>query len=255
MSQKNITKNNISLASQLLRLEEKKSAERKTKLEEGGTPTQALTPETNATRQMQQDVAAAMNKSGYPTPVGIEPKQNHGETDMGTQNVQGEDDPVKSADHGIQGQQDGMVKPNDQRGGGGQGPASGTTDMNATSGIKPKMTVEDVDKLAPADLIEAFVAFCGGLDEAVFKLIAEGISLLEAEAVLVDGQLEEGIFDNVKKGIASALGGEKKPSAGYIQHLAKRRGGEGKPKFVKDTGPTAGYSSTRNAGHDARRNK
>lgn len=256
MTQKNLnlTKQNIGLASKLLRLQEEKAASaKKSKLEEG-TPTQALPPESNATRQMNADVAAASNKSGVPTPVGIEPKPDHGETAMGTQDPMGADAPAQTPCYAQDGEQDGMVKPKDQRGSGGQGPASDTT----SSGLKSNAKMEDILKLDGAALVEAFVQYCGGIDEAVFKLLAEGISLVECEAVLVDKKVEEGFFDKAKAGIHAALGGgEKKPSSGYIQHLQKRREQSGRPSFLKKTTPAAapGFSATRNAGHDARRNR
>lgn len=263
MSKTNLTKQNIGLASKLLRIEEQKAAAKKAKkLEEAGTPTTALPPESNATRQMQADVAAASNKSGVPAPVGAEPKADHGETAMGTQNPQGEDNPVKGANYAQGGEQDGMVRPPDQRGSGGEGPGDDTTGQNATSGIKPKKTMEDILKLDGTELIEAFIEFCGGVDEAIFKLLAEGVSLVEAESALVDKSVAEGLFDKAKAGIKSVIGGgEKKPTAGYLQHLQKRReagsslSGRQHMKFMKSDKPAAGWESSRKAGHDARRNK
>jgi hypothetical protein len=263
MSQKNITKQNISLAAQLLRLEEQKAfAKKKSALEEG-TPTTALPAESNATRQMQADVAAAMAKGGIPAPIGAEPSPNHGETAMGTQNPQGADSPA-SADYSQQGQQDGMVRPGDQRGSGGQGPASNTTDQNSTSGLGnkgPKMEAADILALDGEALIEAFIGYCGGVEEAIFRILAEGVSLVEAEAVFTDRKLDEGIFDKVKAGVSAALGGgaSKKPSSGYLQHLQKRRSSAAGSKI--DLRPNNSgnrdkpWSATGKIGHDARRNK
>jgi hypothetical protein len=259
MTKQNLTKQNIGLASKLLRMEEQKAADKKAakkKLEEG-TPTQALPPESNATRQLDADVAAAMNKGGIPTPIGIEPKQNHNETGMGTQDPMGADAPVKTQYYATKGQQDGMVVPAGVSQVGASGPSDDTQGQNTTSGLKGKKpTAEDIVKLEGVALVEAFVEFCGGVDEAIFKLLAEGVSLVECESALVDKKVEEGLFDRAKAGISAALGGAKpKPTQGYIQHLKNRQssGGDSKPSFVKKSDTP--WAATRNAGNDARRNK
>ncbi len=193
-------KNDIEMASRLIALSASMN------LHESGTPTTALPPSTNATRQMSKDIATT-GKEGIPTPVGAEPSEDNGETSQGTLDVNGEDAPADvKANYAKNGKTVGMdipadVKPNLP------GPASATTapGTNDTAGAAAEMakakqksgTGLRVESMSAEEIMDALVEHFGGTDELMFALVADNMSFELAEA-LIEGTID---LDRVEEGL------------------------------------------------------
>lgn len=193
-------KNDIELASRLIALSASMN------LHESGTPTTALPPSTNATRQMSKDIATT-GKEGIPTPVGAEPSEDNGETSQGTLDVNGEDIPADvKANYAKGGKTVGMdipadVKPNLP------GPASATTapGTNDTASAAAEMakakqksgTGLRVESMSAEEIMDALIEHFGGTDELMFALVADNMSFELAEA-LIEGTID---LDRVEEGL------------------------------------------------------
>ena len=255
-----ITQSNIQLASKLLKLNANKA--KPAPITEG-TPTTALTPDTDATRQKDQDIALAMNKVGIPAPAGGVPAPNHGEFAMGTQDPMGADEPAHEQP-GPGGQDSGMAKPEDRRGdnynaGPGTGTESEVGGLNA--GAEKKWEGTEFEGWSDEEIVEAFIYVTGNLEEATWALLTRGIAIEEAEVTLYTGEVTEqtaktivelfGLFGKNKES------NQAKKKAAWMEKNKVRlnAGKDSTPKFVNSDKPPAGWSSTKSVGHDARRNK
>jgi hypothetical protein len=261
MAKSSITESNIQLASKLLRLNAKPA---KVAPITEGTPTQALTPDTDATRQKDQDIAMAMNKVGIPVPAGGVPAPNHGEFAMGTQDPMGADEPAHDQP-GPGGQDNGMARPEDRRGPSyNAGPGSQT--QSEVGGVSPgsekKFEGTEFEGWSDEELVEAYLLLTGSLEEALWSLITTGVDLEEAEAALYANEVNEAMFTKIGGAIKKAVGGDsqkrspqdlKKAILAHKQKLGLApKTTDSKPKFVKREQP---WSATKKDGDDARRNK
>jgi hypothetical protein len=238
-------------------------------------PIHVLTPESDATRQLQQDVAASSNKGGIPRPVSGNPSEATAAA-MGTIT----EPPAHNLDAYAQApEKDGVHLPPDQKGG--YSPVPGTPSQNPPandlqslgpetdpsrqlqqdvalaknkSGI-PRM--EDLEKMSDADLVEAFVAAKGGVDGAIFALVADGSTLGLAESI-VKGEVIGEPF--VRERLMEIFGfGKKTPSEGKERHRAdiarRKAAASGKMQVKFDSKREQPYSATRSDAHDARKNR
>lgn len=202
---KSTVRNDYQMARRLLSLSE-------AKISEAGTPTTALPPSTDATRQMKQDMATS-GTPGTPSPVGAEPNTNNPAAQGGL-DVNGADAPVhdqpgpgKDTGHGV-------TVPQSRYNAGGEGPASGTDDAEKKPGdprwdtsvgaqgevakaSKKSGTGLRVEGMSIEDVLDALLEHFNGADDLMFALVAEGVEFDLAEAI-VEGnvdleEIEEGL--------------------------------------------------------------
>ena len=261
---KDLTRTNAELAQRLFNLQDNKAKQKRAALVEG-TPTTAVTPDTDATRQKDQDIALAMNKFGIPAPPGGEPSQNNGEIGMGTQDPMGQDEPAHEQPNPGP-EEFGMTRPEDRRGDNyNAGPGAPTSsEQGGLDGEQKKHEGTEFEGFSDDEILEAYLLLCGSLEEAMWGLCIAGIPITEIEDVFFNGApLTEALFGRIggaiKKAVGGSTGPEKRSPAQLKSVIAKHKEsrGEGpgttKPSFIKKTDTP--FSATHNAGHDARRNK
>lgn len=286
MANANFRKNTSIVSKLLLEAKVKEERDKQAKKLEEGTPTTALPPESNATRQLDRDVALSSNKSGVPNGIGSpDPSDTQNPVQLGPNS----DPPTDSQQFNPGPQISGMQKPITDPFGpstismipgtpGQAPPATATQELppesNATRQLdrdvalaKNKFGIPTMEAMAEMNdktVVEAFVEFMGGVDRATFALIADGCPLTLAEAIIggklskIDEAIRSKIADIVEIDINQhAKSGNASPGfkKWYSDRVKKKPEGHIDLKPNNSANRDKPWSATSKEGHDARRNK